>query len=163
MYDTRVTVDASKLDGVAEPLFVRRRICAGTVLLARSRIFKEVGLLDEDYFFSGEIADFCKRVRDAGYRVCVDLEEQARHCPDRASEPLRKTLYVYYSLRNRFLYARKHHSRMKAVYFAFWTGLGTLAIGRALIRGQTATARAIWLALVDGLGNRYGNQNAKFC
>ena len=135
----------------------------GTVLLARSSIFKEVGLLDEDYFFSGEIADFCKRVRDAGYRVCVDLEEQARHCPDRASEPLRKTLYVYYSVRNRFLYARKHHGRMKALYFAFWTGLGTLAIGRALIRGQPATARAIWLALLDGLGNRYGNQNAKFC
>ena len=119
-------------------------------------------MLDENYFFSGEIADFCKRVRDAGYRVCIDLKVQARHHSDHA-EPLRKTLYVYYSLRNRFLYVRKHHRGMRALYFLYWFGVGTLMIGRALIKGQLAKARAICLALLDGLAGRYGNQNAKFC
>jgi hypothetical protein len=134
----------------------------GTVFLARSSIFKEIGLLDEDYFFSGEIADFCKRVRDAGHRVCVDLDEQAGHGLDRAAEPLRKTLYVYYSLRNRFLYVRKHHRGTRVLYFPFWIGVAVSMFGRALIKGQPATARAISLALLDGLSNRYGNQNAKF-
>ena len=51
----------------------------GAVFLARRSVFERIGLLDEQFFFSGEIADFCKRARDCGQRVCVDLEVEARH------------------------------------------------------------------------------------
>jgi GT2 family glycosyltransferase len=68
---------------------------SGTVFLARSSVFKEIGLLDEEYFLSGEIADFCKRVRDKGYKVCVDLEVEAQHDAGQMPMDRRETLYLY--------------------------------------------------------------------
>ena len=81
-------------------------------------VFEQIGLLDEEFFFSGEIADFCKRARNGGHRVCVDLEVEARHDASDTPQTRRETLYVYYSLRNRFLYAKKHYPLEKAKYLA---------------------------------------------
>jgi GT2 family glycosyltransferase len=158
---TRVSLQPSTFDQIAPILDVA--YVPGTVFLARSSAFASIGLLDEDYFFSGEIADFCRRVRGAGHRVCIDTKGRARHTPDGGSEGLRSTLYRYYSIRNRFLYVRKHHGNAKAMYLSLWAVLATAMIVRALIKRELPNARAVWLALVDGLRNRYGNQNAKFC
>jgi GT2 family glycosyltransferase len=134
----------------------------GTVFLARAELFAEIGLLDETYFFSGEAADFCKRVKDRGGRNFVDLEVEARHDPFQQPSRMRETLYVYYTLRNRFLYIRKHHRSAQTVDFTFWTGLGALALLRALVSGKLHKARAIGSALRDAYGGRYGDQNALF-
>jgi GT2 family glycosyltransferase len=136
---------------------------SGTVFLARAGVFAETGLLDEEYFFSGEIADFCKRVKDRGREIYVDLEVEARHDPGQAPPPhVRETLYVYYGLRNRFLYVTKHHAAEKVKYFAYWTMLGVLALVRAIGLGRLGKARAIILALTHAYAGRYGNQNANF-
>jgi GT2 family glycosyltransferase len=135
---------------------------SGTVFLARASAFAETGLLDEEYFFSGEIADFCKRVKDRGCQIHVDLEVEARHDPGQAPPDIRETLHVYYGLRNRFLYVTRHHAREKMRYFAYWTMLGTLRLVRALSQGKTGRARAIILALTHAYTGRHGNQNAKF-
>ena len=134
----------------------------GTVFLARRSVFEQIGYLDEDFFFSGEIADFCKRARDAGHRVCVDLEAEARHDTREASQRIRDTLYVYYSLRNRFLYAKKHYPSERAKYLALWSGLCLVELGRALATGKLRKARAILLALAHGCTGRFGNRNAAF-
>jgi hypothetical protein len=159
---TRIAVppgDVKKLSGypIHEVDYV-----SGTVFLARSSALKEIGLLDEDYFFSGEIADFCKRARDQGHKVCVDLEVEARHDTSLTPVHLRETLYVYYGLRNRFLYVKKHHAREKRKYFAYWTMAGAVGLARALLRGNMARARAVVLALMHAYGGRYGNQNSTF-
>jgi GT2 family glycosyltransferase len=135
---------------------------SGTVFLARCRVFAEIGLLDERYFFSGEIADFCKRARDRGHKVCVDLEVEARHDIGRTPPHIRETLYVYYSLRNRLLYARKHHASEKLRYFTHWAIAGGLELASAIKDWKMAKARAIFLALAHAYTNRYGDQNAKF-
>jgi GT2 family glycosyltransferase len=133
----------------------------GTVFLVRSCVFADVGLLDERYFFAGEIADFCQRARDKGYKAYIDPEAEARHDLARADR-LRETLYSYYSLRNRFLYVRKHYKSQKLMYFTVWTLRGARALAGALLLLRFARARAILLALGHGLGNRFGDQNAKF-
>ncbi len=135
---------------------------SGTVFLARARVFEDVGLLDERYFFSGEIADFCKRASAKSHTAYVDLDVEAHHDIGHAGPDLRDTLYAYYTLRNRHLYVRKHHDPEKLQYFAFWAKEGTLDILRALKRWNFAKARAIVLALTDAYTGRYGNQNAKF-
>ncbi len=135
---------------------------SGTVFLARGSVFKEIGLLDEEYFLSGEIADFCKRARDRGHEVCVDLEVEAQHHTDQTPLHLRETLYLYYGLRNRFLYVRKHYPRRKLRYFTYWTIRGGLGFARAVSQGKIAKARAILLAMIHGCRGRYGNQNAAF-
>lgn len=132
----------------------------GTVFMARASLLDDLGCLDEDYFFSGEIADFCKRAANKGYRVCIDPLSMAVH----ETEPgkLRDTLYVYHSLRNRFLYVRKHHASLRLPYFAFWTLVGAKGAAAAVARGRLGRARAIGLAVKHGLTGRYGNQNAAF-
>jgi hypothetical protein len=96
-----------------------------------------------------------------GYRAYIDLEAEARHDLTRADR-LRETLYTDYSLRNRFLYVRKHYKSQKLIYFSLWSVRAARAFAGALLRLRFARARAILLALAHGLSNRFGNQNAKF-
>ena len=135
---------------------------SGAVLLIRGSLLREIGLLDGEYFFSGEIADFCRRTRDRGHAIAVNLEVEARHDTGQTPLHLREALYAYYGLRNRFLYVKKHHARKKIAYFAYWTIIGAVGAVRALGRGRTARARAILLALMHAYRGRYGNQNAEF-
>lgn len=44
-------------------------VISGCYLLVRRNIINEIGLLDEDFFFFGEETDWCKRMRDAGWRL----------------------------------------------------------------------------------------------
>jgi GT2 family glycosyltransferase len=159
---TRIAVPADVVKRLANYPIHEVDYISGTVFLARGSVLEEIGLLDEEYFFSGEIADFCKRARDRGHKICVDLEVEARHDTSQTPTRLRETLYTYYGLRNRFLYVKKHHRRAKIGYFFYWTVLGAVGIGRALCRGKAARARAIALALLHAYSSHYGNQNAKF-
>lgn len=133
----------------------------GTALLIRTALFKELDLFDEDYFFSGEIADFCFRAQRAGYRCCVATNARAIHGPDHDS-PLRRTLYVYYSLRNRFLFIRKFYPNYQRGLFAWWTMIGHLMAVRARWCNEPDRERAIMLALRDGRSGVFGNHNEYF-
>jgi GT2 family glycosyltransferase len=42
---------------------------SGCYLLVRRRVIEEVGPLDEAFFFFGEETDWCRRMRDAGWRL----------------------------------------------------------------------------------------------
>ncbi len=44
-------------------------VISGCYMLVRRSIIDEVGLLDEDFFFFGEETDWCRRMRDAGWRL----------------------------------------------------------------------------------------------
>jgi GT2 family glycosyltransferase len=135
---------------------------SGTVFLVRRAVFEAIGLLDEQYFFSGEIADFCQRARLGGYQAAVDLDVMVIHDTRHAVPSQRDTLYAYYSLRNRFLYVRKHHGSTQMKLFAYWASLGASQAVRALLRCHLTRARALALAVAHGCANRYGNQNDKF-
>jgi GT2 family glycosyltransferase len=43
--------------------------CSGAAMLVRGSLLKEVGLLDERFFMYAEDIDWCRRFREAGYRV----------------------------------------------------------------------------------------------
>jgi GT2 family glycosyltransferase len=134
----------------------------GAVFIARREVFERVGLFDESFFFGGETADLCKRARDQGYGVFVDLAVSAQHDARQRSSHMRETLYAYYSLRNRMLYVRKHYPDEQTRLFAYWTAVCIAECGRALLRGRLDRARAVFLALAHGYANRSGNQNASF-
>lgn len=51
----------------------------GAVMAIRRRVFESVGGFDEGFFFFGEEADFCMRVRAAGWRVVFVPEARAMH------------------------------------------------------------------------------------
>jgi hypothetical protein len=130
----------------------------GTVLLIRPEVFQAVGLLDEDYFFSMEVADLCKRAKRAGYLSVIDTRAHAFHDLDRSSE-IRETLHTYYIIRNRFLFARKFYPNRKTLLYGIW-GAYSLALSvKVRLSGKRAMARAVLTGLLDGLRGRFGGQN----
>lgn len=44
-------------------------IVAGVCFMVRRQVFHEVGLLDENYFMYNEEDDFCRRVREKGWKI----------------------------------------------------------------------------------------------
>jgi GT2 family glycosyltransferase len=132
----------------------------GTVIVVRPEVFREVGLLDEDYFYGSEVADLCLRARQHGYLSAVDTRARAFHDLGRASR-FRDTLYSYYIIRNRFLLIRKFHQKCRVLLYAFWT-LYSLALSlKVQLSGKVAAARAVRLGLLDGLQGRFGGQNER--
>ncbi len=133
---------------------------SGSVALFRASLFRQLGLLDEGYFFNMEVADFCQRARLAGYQTVVDPQARATHDVDRSAR-FRNTLYVYYIIRNRFRYIRKFYGGWRPGLLGFWTLYGLLLTLKLRLSGQVDSARAVWLGTIDGLQGRFGGQNER--
>jgi len=139
-----------------------KAVCAadyvpGAVVLIRRDVFDKVGLLDERYFFSGEIADLCLRARHQGFLCGVASRVTAQH-NTHLRDDRRTNLYAYYSLRNRLLYVMKFHSWLLPVWSFIYCGMAV----RHLLAGHFTAVRVIWLALSDGIRGKYGNRNGHF-
>jgi GT2 family glycosyltransferase len=132
----------------------------GTVIVGRAHVFRSVGLLDEDYFFSSEVADLCLRARQHGYLSAIDTRAKAFHDLGRSSE-LRETLHAYYIIRNRFLLIRKFHQKWKSLLCGFWTLYSVALSVKVQLSRKRSTARAVRLGLLDGLQGRFGGQNER--
>lgn len=130
----------------------------GTAILVAAEVFERVGLLDEAYFFSGEIADLCLRAQRAGYPTLVDPAVTVHHDTARSAE-LRATLYAYYSLRNRFLFVRKFYPSWLVPLYIYWSLFSLFSIGKARLLGKSQQASALALALRHGLSARFGDQS----
>ena len=130
----------------------------GAIALFDLRKIGQVGLLDETYFFSGEVADWCYRAAKAGFGSKTVLGATGYH---RAKETkLRRGMYIYYNFRNRFLFIRKHRLGWQPRAFWYKTILRELAF--FLVKGNWIGARAVSLALFHILIHRYSNQNSYF-
>ncbi|MEM7030283.1 MAG: glycosyltransferase family 2 protein [Chloroflexota bacterium] len=142
------------------PLFEVNNV-SGTAVLIRADIFERSGLLDEAYFFSTEMADFCARAKGYGFNSVIDTRAKAHHTISRSANH-RSTLYVYYIVRNRFIYLRKFYgSFVKYLLLLFWASYSAALMIKLRLSGETATATAVRLALLDGLLQRFGGQNAR--
>ena len=133
----------------------------GTVLLTRPAALKAVGLLKEDYFFTMEVAELCLRAARHGYRSAINPQAQATHALEARPSLLRKTLYVYYIIRNRFLLMRDLKPRPLSGFYAFWTLYSAALTLKLHVTGEKQAAQAIWLGLQDGLHGHFGGQNER--
>jgi len=133
---------------------------SGTAVIIKAEVFHTVGLLDENYFFSTELADLCMRAKQYGYLSVIDSRARAFHTVSRSSS-LRDTLYVYYIVRNRFIFIRNSPYKIKLLFFIFWTIYSVALSFKLLLTGKLATAQAVRLGLMDGLQGRFGKQNER--
>jgi GT2 family glycosyltransferase len=138
---------------------------SGSVALLRCSMLRKVGLLDEDYFFGTEVADLCHRARQQGYTAVVDTRAVAYHDLDR-SAVLRNNLYVYYIIRNRFIYIRNFYSWFALPLTIFWATYSLLLAIKLSVVRRNYSSRAVILGLLDALVGRFGGQNERvlaFC
>ena len=132
----------------------------GTCILIKTEVLNKIGLLDETYFFSGEVADLCARARQHGYRCAIIGGAKAFHEIGRSAHE-RRHLHAYYILRNRFLFVRKFHAAHKWRLFVYWTWQCGRAWGSAVLTREWPRARAVMLACWDGWNGRFGSQNQR--
>ena len=132
----------------------------GTAILIAAEVFEQVGLLDEEYFISGEIADFCLRARRCGYRPLIDPTVTVYHDTSRSSE-LRVAFYTYYFLRNRFLFVRKFYPRLRWLLMPRWALFGLASVATSWLQGNPRRARALLLGLRHGLTGQFGDRSAE--
>ena len=130
----------------------------GTAMVSDRTAWEQAGLLDERYFFSGEVADWCERVRALGFQLAVDTTARALHHSNLAGSTAREGDYLYYSLRNRFLFAARHRSGQRFRFVMRWTAIGLGEAAKAMVRGKWVRAGACLSALRDGLAGRFGRR-----
>lgn len=130
----------------------------GAVLLINNHLINEVGYLDEAYFFSGEIADWCYRAQQKGFNNICYLNAVANHTIGESK--LRASLYKYYNFRNRFLFIKKYplyKNELSKWYFRMF---------RELIYGfvtfNFVTVKTMFITITDVFAKTTGNQNHNF-
>ncbi len=121
-------------------------ILSGCFWLARRDCLEEVGLLDESFFIYGEDMDWCKRFRDADWRVVFVAEAKAIHYGGASSgnSPVR---FFVEKQKADLRYWKKHHSffavRAYITICVLHHGIRVLGYRFAglLKRGDAATCR----------------------
>jgi len=131
----------------------------GTVVLVNPAALKVAGLLNEGYFFTMEVAELCMRAARYGYRSVINPLAHATHAIEARPSQLRKTLYAYYIIRNRFLMIRDVKPQPLPGFYVAWTLYSAALTLKLCLTGEKQGAQAIWLGLRDGLRGRFGGQN----
>lgn len=132
----------------------------GCALMTRAEMIRKLGVLDDDYFYLCEDADFCFRVSDAGYRVVAVPESVLWHKVTASlvggeESPFR----LYFRARNQMMLVAKNKKEFRLIKH----GLGLLLyhmmyLARRMVKGMPwqGTYYYLW-GLWDFLLGRKGN------
>lgn len=133
----------------------------GCAALIRRQAFTATGGWDEDFFIYHEDVDFCVRVQGQGFRVLYEPSVAVHHKvpPGKTRSPRR----LYYIVRNKLLFIRKHAPwrRRRLPSLVFWLGtvprmlVESLAVHRGIDRVEMGT---ILGALRDAVAGRTGER-----
>ena len=125
----------------------------GAYFFVRRSLFEKMGGFDERFFVYYEEVDFCRRSLSAGWESWFLADAAAIHYGGGSSEKV-KARRLFYSLRSRLLYSRKHFGVLGSLLTLIATCLiePVARIGRALVRrkfdevSQTIKAYALLFA-----------------
>ena len=98
-------------------------------LLVRRDAAEQIGWFDPAFFVYSDEVDFCKRLRDAGWRTLYVPQAVAIHHEQLSTGRVPERRIVEMS-RNRDRYMRKHHSRVSA-WTVRWLTAFTYAVRAA--------------------------------
>lgn len=84
-------------------------VVSGMFMLVPRPVFENVGLLDEAFFIYSEEADWCRRIRNAGYRCVFTPAAQIIHLDggSKSTEQINSEMYVQMQ-KSKTIYVRKH-------------------------------------------------------
>jgi GT2 family glycosyltransferase len=124
-------------------------------LIVRREAAAEIGFFDPAFFVYSDEVDFCKRLRDAGWRILYVPEARAVHHEQLTSGTVPHRRIVELS-RNRDLYMRKHHSPTAARVVRWLTAYtyALRALAALVLPGHDARryARHVTATLFPGRG-----------
>jgi GT2 family glycosyltransferase len=129
----------------------------GTAMLIRTRLIREIGMLDESFFMYYEDIDYSARSLRAGYRNVVDWSSGVyHHEKNRNTNPLgMKPHYWYYIARNESRFWRKHLGLMKSLRIS-WGSFNGFLKHRNRCKANPVACEAILAGLWHGWLNKSG-------
>ncbi|NYT18066.1 MAG: glycosyltransferase family 2 protein, partial [Methanobacteriales archaeon] len=126
---------------------------SGACILARTAMIREIGLLDEEFFSYREENDWCRRGYQHGWFTCYSYQAVVWHKGQGSTRNQQPTI-LYYMTRNRFLFMKKHASRVQIIIFilifVFFDSWYRTAASLFYHR-QTRLVFCFWKAIKDGL------------
>ena len=85
----------------------------GAALMARREAIEQVGPMDERFFMYSEELDWCRRFREAGWRVVYLPTAQILHHEGKSSEQVLPARHIHFQT-SKVRYFRKHHGHVAA-------------------------------------------------
>ncbi len=132
----------------------------GTFLVLDVQAVMQLGHLDARFFFSGEIADLFYRINHAGLSYAIYHEMQVIHHVNERKAANQK-LYVYYSIRNRYLLIERNYKTDRTHWIKVWNKRIFRQKLGALLRFDWAQFSILNQAQRDGLQHHFGPYRAR--
>jgi GT2 family glycosyltransferase len=106
-------------------------VVSGMFMLVPRPVFEAVGFLDEAFFVYSEEADWCRRIRDAGWRCVFAPEARILHIEggSKSTAQIKSRMYVQ-KQKSKMIYVRKHYGWFGALCAR------TVFVGSAVLRGS---------------------------
>ena len=105
-----------------------------SAMLVRRSAAEQVGWLDGDFFVYSDETDFCKRLRDAGWRILFVPAAEAVHHDQLTTDAAAMRRRIVEFHRNRDRYFKKHGLRLtRAVWKLCWTWAYLVRAAAALV------------------------------
>lgn len=112
-------------------------------MLFDNRALEQVGLFDEDYFLYWEDDDWCARAKSKGWELGHLPLALLRHEVSLGTGTASPD-YLYYNIRNHFLFAHKNYSLQKRlIIFMFALGSGSATLIKQLVNGRWRSSSAV--------------------
>ncbi|HHS98580.1 MAG TPA: glycosyltransferase family 2 protein [Chloroflexi bacterium] len=134
----------------------------GAALMARREAIEQVGLLDEGFFMYSEELDWCRRFKEAGWRVVYLPTARIVHYVGKSSEQVLPARHIHFQT-SKVRYFRKYHGPLAAEALR-WFLLGNYAWQLGLEAAKWAVGHkrplraqrigAYWQVLRSGLRRR---------
>jgi len=126
----------------------------GAVLLTKKQVIKDAGFMSEDFFVYYEDADWCSKVRKAGYKIIYTPKTMAWHDCKSFFEfsPFR----VHHYIRSKLLFMRRNIIiYQKLLFYPFFLFIYTpIKIIGFLIKGNFSLVLAYFKGLKEGFFNK---------
>lgn len=103
---------------------------SGAFMMTRKDLWFDLGGMDSNYFMYMEDVDYCKRVRDAGFRVGYVPDVEMLHY-EGGGKPWIGENALRMTMRSYFIYVRKYYGRCSTLFL--WLGLSVVMTVRAIM------------------------------
>ena len=127
-------------------------VVSGMFMLVPRAVLEKVGPLDDAFFVYAEEADWCRRIRKAGWRCVFAPVAQIVHLDGggKSTAQIKSKMYVQMQ-KSHLIYVRKHHGRAgyligKAIFIASAALRGLVFGARGLVRPSEETRARVRLS-----------------
>jgi GT2 family glycosyltransferase len=126
----------------------------GCAVMVRRDAIEKAGLLDESFFMYYEEAEWCRRMRESGYRIVYVPESKLWHKVSATMEHAPERM-LYYFCRNRLLYLRRSGAGGARQAWIIVKDFLRMALAYRL-RRQPKRSKAVLRAITDFCVGRFG-------